>query len=307
MYTALISVTVVTYNSEETVLSTLNSIKEQTYDNIEIVVSDDCSTDNTLQLVKSWLADNGSRFKSFILLEMEKNKGVSANSNNAMKNCRGEWILGMAGDDILKPDAISNYMAYIEKNSAAQIVFSKCQDFTENAKGITYGRIRPDDKVKAFFGKSLEEQLKELLFVNYIPAPSNIIKRELIINKYPREEKYRYFEDYPYWVKLLRNGIKFYFMDSVTVLYRQNESASHSKKRYVNERLFLENERFFFEEIYPQNRENVSLVRYKRAIFFIQEFEVMFLNNNKSNLLGRLLLKYIRRVLTKWAGRPITF
>lgn len=54
----LVSVSVITYNSAKTVLETLESIKAQTYQNLELIVSDDCSTDNTVELCRNWIEQN---------------------------------------------------------------------------------------------------------------------------------------------------------------------------------------------------------------------------------------------------------
>ena len=69
----LVSVTVITYNSSKTVLETLDSIKAQTYQNLELIVSDDCSTDDTVELCRNWIEQNKERFVRTELLTVEKN------------------------------------------------------------------------------------------------------------------------------------------------------------------------------------------------------------------------------------------
>ena len=63
-FNPLVSAVIITYNSAKYVIETLDSIKAQTYQNIELIVSDDCSTDETTTLVKEWLEKNGNRFES---------------------------------------------------------------------------------------------------------------------------------------------------------------------------------------------------------------------------------------------------
>ena len=58
----LVSIVVITYNSSKYVLDTLQSVYNQTYKNLELIISDDCSSDNTVAIVEKWLIDNGNRF-----------------------------------------------------------------------------------------------------------------------------------------------------------------------------------------------------------------------------------------------------
>lgn len=80
----LVSCTVLSYNSAKTILETLESIKAQTYQNIELIVSDDCSKDNTVELCRQWIAVNKNRFVRVVLLTVKENTGVCANGNRAI-------------------------------------------------------------------------------------------------------------------------------------------------------------------------------------------------------------------------------
>ena len=79
----LVSIVVITYNSAEYVLETLESAKIQTYQNIELIVSDDCSKDDTVRICREWLEQNGERFVRTDLVMSNKNTGVPANCNRA--------------------------------------------------------------------------------------------------------------------------------------------------------------------------------------------------------------------------------
>lgn len=68
----LVSVSIITYNSSSTILETLDSIYSQSYQNIELIVSDDCSTDNTVEICKKWIDEHKDRFVRVELLTVEK-------------------------------------------------------------------------------------------------------------------------------------------------------------------------------------------------------------------------------------------
>ena len=98
----LVSVVVLTYNSSTTIIETLNSVKEQTYSNIELIITDDASSDTTIDICRQWLDLNGKYFFNFCLITVEFNTGLPANCNRALNASKGEWIKFIAGDDSLK-------------------------------------------------------------------------------------------------------------------------------------------------------------------------------------------------------------
>ena len=104
----LVSVLVITYNSAKFVLETLESIKAQTYQNIELIISDDCSTDNIVELCQKWVEENKERFVRTQIITSDLNTGVSANGNRGRDACQGEWIKGIAGDDLLMPNCVED-------------------------------------------------------------------------------------------------------------------------------------------------------------------------------------------------------
>ena len=88
----LVSVFIVTYNSSDYIIEALDSVRNQTYPNIELVVSDDCSTDNTVPLVKDWMKSYGSCFSRTEIVVAPKNQGIPSNYNRAVNACHGEWL-----------------------------------------------------------------------------------------------------------------------------------------------------------------------------------------------------------------------
>ncbi len=103
----LISIVVVTYNSAKYVLETLESAKSQTYQNIELIVTDDYSTDDTVAICQKWLNKNKARFVRSQLVTSEKNTGIPANLNRGIKASKGEFIKPIAGDDTMEKQYIS--------------------------------------------------------------------------------------------------------------------------------------------------------------------------------------------------------
>ena len=107
----LVSVVLITYNSSSYVLDTLESVKNQTWDNIELIVSDDGSTDDTITICSSWIAENQNRFYKVVLITVAENTGIPSNCNRGLRATQGEWLKIISGDDILLNSCISQYLS----------------------------------------------------------------------------------------------------------------------------------------------------------------------------------------------------
>ena len=220
----IVTISVITYNSSKYVLETLKSIKNQTYPNLILQISDDFSKDNTVELCRKWLKDNQDRFIKSKIIVPEHNTGVSANCNRALDYCETKYSKLIAGDDLLLPNCIKDNVEYMEEHSNAAVVFSKAKTFS-----VFYG-IKCERGYKhdyEFFRKTPELQYKSLIeFGNTLPASSVFWNVEILReNKIRYDERIPLLEDYPMWIQLLRRGIYFHFLDKDTVLYRLNANS----------------------------------------------------------------------------------
>jgi len=221
----LVSVPVITYNSAKTVIETLESIKAQTYPNIELIISDDCSTDNTVEICREWLAKNKGRFARTELLTVKKNTGVAGNCNRAGAACKGEWVQGIAGDDMMLPNCVQDCMDYVAEHSEVIYLFGKMEGFGRPQEEVDEYMNRCFDY--SFFDLSAEEQYHRLVFKgNCIPAPAlcaNRKKSEAL--NIQNDERIPMVEDYPKWINITKRGIKLYGIDKTIVRYRLSENS----------------------------------------------------------------------------------
>lgn len=213
----LVSVPVITYNSSKTIVETLDSIYNQTYPNIELIVSDDCSTDNTVEICQKWISAHNRRFNNIKIIKSPINTGVSANCNRAEDACNGEWEKMIAGDDILFPKCIETFLKYVGDRVDLPCIFSRVQCFS-----AIDGKIVDVPFDYDFFSLSREQQLNKLVYNgNCIPAPgifTNIVlMRRLGIRN---DERIPFLEDYPKWINILNSGYKLELLDQELVKYR---------------------------------------------------------------------------------------
>lgn len=108
----LVSVIMPMYNKSKYVEDAINSILRQTYKDIELIIIDDCSSDDSLKKVKKF---DDNRIK---LIELEKNRGVSYATNIGIRNCQGEYIVRMDADDISTRDRIEKLIVFALKENA---------------------------------------------------------------------------------------------------------------------------------------------------------------------------------------------
>lgn len=225
MENQLVSVPLITYNSADTVIDTLESIKAQTYPNIELVISDDCSKDDTVEVCRKWVERNNNRFVRALVLTVEKNTGVSANANRAESACQGVWIKGIAGDDILMPNCLEEFAKYVELHPEATYVFCKMEGFGRSQEKIDEYMNRCFDY--SFFSLTPEEQYHRLVFKgNCIPAPAMFYHRQRAQeDAFGNDERIPMVEDYPKWMRMTKAGVNFHFVDKPLVRYRLSESS----------------------------------------------------------------------------------
>ena len=298
----LVSVPVITYNSSKFVLETLESIKAQTYQNIELIISDDCSTDNTIELCQKWVEQNKDRFIRTQIITAETNTGVSANLNRAENVCRGEWVKTIAGDDILMPDCIDIYIKYILEHPDVVYIFGRVEVFgSTKERNCFYAEKVFNYNFFSLDSKMQYEQL--MLGENCIPAPTCFYNR--LHSKFlevQNDEKVPMLEDWPRWIQLLEKGVKFHFVDKIVVGYRiHNNSLSTSLRMPIKTLesciLFDLYYRYPYwaknNKIEAANRLAKSYVdMYKELLYF--ESQYINVRSSFAYRLGKLLLRPFR-------------
>lgn len=106
----LVSIIMPNYNCGKFIKATIESVLAQTYSNWEILFVDDCSTDNSLEIVKSFQDERIRIFKN------EKNSGAAVSRNRALREARGKWIAFLDSDDLWEKEKLSKQIAFMQEN-----------------------------------------------------------------------------------------------------------------------------------------------------------------------------------------------
>ncbi len=235
---------VVTYNSSKTVIETLESIKNQTYPTLELIITDDCSTDNTIKLIKEWLYKNHKRFFNVRILSARKNHGVTKNCNIGIFQAKGKYIQIIAGDDILLEQAVEKRYEFSKKNSLS-VVFSKVELFGANIARINMVK-RYCERGYDIIKKGWQEQYNNIIEENFIVGPSGGFYLAKYIKRiHGFDIRYPMLEDYPFIYHYIVGGNEIILMDEVLVKYRVSNSSIWASDSSAFKK---SNAKFFFYE-----------------------------------------------------------
>lgn len=222
----LVSIIVITYNSSKYVIETLESAKAQTYQNVELIVSDDCSTDDTIKICGEWIEKNKNRFIKAKLIESEKNTGISANCNRGLKPAKGEWLKFIAGDDILLENCIEVSVSYsvVHKAPICTSALIEFSDESDNQPNRLDQYCHSEQR--KFFSREIKDQykyyLRDPIFLN---TPAWMFNKIVFNTIGAFDESIRMLEDQPFLLKALRAGFNIYYIDKPTVRYRTSPKS----------------------------------------------------------------------------------
>lgn len=216
----LVSVIVITYNGARFIEAQLRSIASQSYSNFEIVLSDDGSSDNTVDLVSG--LQLGRPVK---IIFNPGPRGINHNVSFALQNCSGELIAIADQDDIWRPEKIASL---VDNLNMASAIFSDSElvDECGNSLGLTLvaGKLKRTPP-------SLIRDLMYLLYRNSVSGHALLLRRELLQTALPLSEKLMYDQQIAL-AAIMQGGIR--FLAEPLVLHRQH--AENSTNRFTSGR-----------------------------------------------------------------------
>lgn len=278
----LVSVVVVTYNSSKYVIETLESIKRQTYSNIELIVADDSSSDETLNLCEKWIKLNSSRFKRVEIITSDTNTGITPNRNRGCFAAKGQWIKQIDGDDRLKSCCIEDYVNYVTKNPDNNIIFSPLVPFGDG--DVDKWNCLLQSNFEYAFSLT-DKQFKILLCkVCLFPAPSAFINKLFFDKVGGYDESIVFLEDWPFWVRTAFNGAKFAYIPTCEVEYRISSSS-------LSQGINGENNKFF--DAIKLTKKKTLLYMKKISYFYYIEGLLSYKGEYSSSLIWKLMV-YLR-------------
>lgn len=248
----LFSIVVPCYNHSRYLNDFLDSVIDQDYPNIELIICDDCSTDNSLEVIKERELELKEKLTRFVLLVNEKNQGTCKTINRAIAEASGTYIKPMASDDMLLPGYITSVVDVFEQNCNVDVVVtngirvSEETRYNARIKGATVYQEEPNFGAEGFF--------ERLYQGNYIFSPGMTIRYEAL-KKNGAYNDLGMVDDWELALRYVLGGCIYKYLDKELICYRISPlsmSSTAKAKGAEDRRLILFNMEYKIIEHYAQ-------------------------------------------------------
>lgn len=211
----LVSILIATYNSENFIKETLDSVLNQTYKNLEIVLCDDASSDNTVNILKEYQKKD-ERVK---IIQNNKNLGISLNMNNGSRQCNGKYIAILDGDDWAYPYRIEEQVKLMEENPKV-VLCSGYMDICDETLNVKTTRKYP-----------LEDKNIRKAIIRYNPIchPASMWRTSELKKTTLYSDNFTIARDYDLLVRISKFG-EYRNIDKPLIKYRVREKSETGKR-----------------------------------------------------------------------------
>lgn len=261
-----VSVIIPLYNASKTIKRALESVFFQTYDGrIEIVIVNDGSTDNSLDIVS-----NIQHMPSNCILKIinQKNRGVSSARNLGIKNATSSWVCFLDSDDEWLPQKLSIQMQILKNNP--QIDFLGC-NLLNQEYNFFWKKQSPLMRVK----------LWELLLKMHPQTSTAIVKKNILLKVGLYDESMRYAEDGDLWVRICNYSNSFYFSTESLVIYDGGKRGFGGVGLAGNIKKMHEGEMFTLKRLLKK-----KIILYRVFVFFYIYYNLKYCRRKILLLLG---------------------
>lgn len=218
----IISIIVPVYNVEKYLEETIESVLRQTIKNWELLLINDCSTDNSLLIMERY----GQKDNRIIVIQQHTNQGAARARNRGLAEASGRYITFLDGDDIWKSEKLEKELLFLSDKKCA-FVFSGYEFADEMGKGL--GKV-----VRVPQSLTYKQALKNTtIFTSTVLFDTQKIKKELL--QMPEVKS----EDTATWWNILRQGYRAYGLDENLVLYRRSLGTLSSNKIEAIKRIWV--------------------------------------------------------------------
>lgn len=225
----MVSVSMIAYNQEHLIAEAIESVINQTYTDWELIVGDDCSTDNTYEVARRYQ----QRFpEKIILFRNAVNVGITVNSNEVLRRCRGKYIAFTGGDDVFLPEKLSKQVALMEKNPDCVLSYHDVEVFQHDSGEIIHYIYKGKCALKPVVG-SANEVSKALVRqgTSFMAAMSVMVRRDAV-PKNGYDFRVPVASDWLFWIEVCAGSPNGYvlFLQEVHVRYRKHKDSITLKK-----------------------------------------------------------------------------
>jgi glycosyltransferase involved in cell wall biosynthesis len=204
----LVSLLIATYNRADYLLEAIQSAQKQTWQELEMIVIDDGSTDHTPQILEE-MRGKEPRLKVF----RQENRGIAAAENRGLKEAKGKFVAILDSDDLIEPDKIENQLNFLKEHPQVDIVHTAVTLIDK--EGAPLFIVEGSDEAQENF-------LPKMLFRNIMANPNTILGRTNQLKNVPYQEKYKYCCDYDRILRLAEH-FSFGYLNLPLTRWRRHE------------------------------------------------------------------------------------
>lgn len=220
-----ISVLITSYNYEKYIKETIQSVLNQTYKDWELIIVDDCSSDNSVDVIKSF---NDSRIRLYI---NEENLGLAKTLKLGVEKATGDWIVFLESDDLINPDYITRKIQVIKNNNNISLVFNDCNFFGESSRVNDFNTALYKTRLKNAKRKYPANMFYNFYLSNKIFTFSAVMAKRSDLLQLDYDTPVDCLLDWWLWIQLAYIGDFYYIPEKLTQWRLHNDSyISNSEK-----------------------------------------------------------------------------
>ena len=274
----LVSIIITSYNYGQYIGQAIESVLCQTYNNWELIIIDDCSNDNSLNVIRSF------EDEKIQLLTSEKNQGVAASHNKAYALCQGKYFCNLDADDYMAPEKLDKQVRYLESHPEVDILGTYIIEVDSESQPILGG------KHEIWFNREIDlNQSENWIWRNHLCHSSVLMRKSAHDLTGLFTDDLIYPRDYEFWIRCFVNRLSFEILAEKLTYYRfhgNNITYKYEKKFYLSAAyIFCKHLRYYLESI-----QRFDIIA--RGVYLLIEFSDLYSDNTsefKANLVEILL------------------
>ena len=304
-----VSIIIPNYNHAPYLRQRLDSIYNQTFKDFEVIILDDCSTDNSKEIIEEYR----SRSQTSLIVYNKNNSGSPFKQwAKGFDLAQGEYIWIAESDDWAETNFLETLVPILNKNESLSLAF--CESFWEYPERTTFGQLF----IRNTFFKGLDFIQNKQIFSNNIVNASSVLFRKIILSKISTDyQEFRGSGDYILWSYFCEQGDIYYSKKRLNH-FRRHDSTTTSKS-FASGQTIFENHRIY---CYFKNKGYVSnFANYRIVIGKLKQIEAnkdilqengvytqckqLWENEKKSSNLNSPLLTFFARQINEYSGLPL--
>lgn len=300
----ILSIVIPVYNAEKYLASALDSVFNQSFENYEVIVVNDGSTDNTTEVIHPYIIKNRIKYIK------QENHGPSAARNRGIKEATGDFICFLDADDLLLPDCLSDSVAILKEKPDVGILFKNYFKINmgDTVEDSLTGHFEEANHWKLFeklgglFPLGIQDVwiIKEAYFVlllrNFVFLSGTITRRQLLIDLGGFNETMRMGEDRDLWLRIALNAEVAVSKKPGSIYRRRSGSLVENRELFLQSQIYTPMKNYYPENL--NSEQTIAFVKNQRNHYY--SYAQYLSQRYRSQKARDLLLECLRQIGWNW-------